>query len=426
MKQESAPLLAGLAKIEITPPAGQPMGGFGERFQDDNGASHGIRDPLFARVMVLKTPDMSAAIVVLDLLFFSSAKVVAEAKRTWGLDHVILSSTHTHSGPVPKTGGMTTWTDLNRNPAETLDFGAFSDDPWYASTERKVLAAIGEAMGKLFPARVGAAGGSLEDASLAHNRRKVEADGKVAMLWANPERVPTGPVDHTLGVIRVDDATGRPRAVLVNFGCHAVVLGSKNRLISADFPGAMAARIEEKLGPDGMAMFLQGAEGDVDPCDCGLSGENAFRTVQETGGAIANAALRVAETIGSPNATGATLRAKRSRLSIPHRREAKVSDVVVTTLLLGRNIALVTVPGEAFTGLQAALRERSPVKNTFFLGLAYSGEGIPFTIYLPTKQAATEGGYGADNTTFLEIGAGERIVNEAIASITSLVSQLEE
>jgi len=402
------------------------MGGYGDRFKEDNGASRGIHDPLFARVLVLKSADVSAAIVALDLLFFSSAKVVAEAKRKWGLDHVILSSTHTHSGPVPKTGGMTTWSDLNRSPAETLDFEAFSQDPWYASTERKVVAAIGEAMGKLFPARVGAAKESLERACLAHNRRLVGPDGKVTMLWANPERVPTGPVDHTLGVIRVDDAAGKPRAVLVNFGCHGVVLGSGNRLISADFPGALVARIEKELGPECMAMFLQGAEGDVDPCDCGLSGDDGFRTVQETGAAIAAAALRVAGGIDSSGADNAPLLAKRDLISIPHRRDDKASDVAITILVIGKDIALVAIPGEAFTGHQIALREKSPAENTFLLGLAYSGEGVPFTIYLPTKQAAAEGGYGASNTTFLEVGAGEKMVDAAVASVRTLVSRLEE
>ena len=60
------------------------------------------------------------------------------------------------------------------------------------------------------------------------------------------------------------------------------------------------------------------------------------------------------------------------------------------------------------------------VLSTFLLGLAYNGTGIPFTIYLPTIQATKEGGYGAASGTFLEVGAGERLVNGAITSMQEL------
>jgi len=156
-----------------------------------------------------------------------------------------------------------------------------------------------------------------------------------------------------------------------------------------------------------------------------LSGDEGFRRVQDTGETIADAALRLAGTIDTSGLENSTLRATSVRIAIPHRREDKTSEVVLATVLIGNDIAFVAVPGEAFTGHQIALREKSPVAHTFFLGLGYSGEGIPFTIYLPTKRAAVEGGYGADNTTFLAVGAGEQIVDAAAAAIETLVSMGE-
>lgn len=95
-------------------------------------------------------------------------------------------------------------------------------------------------------------------------------------------------------------------------------------------------------------------------------------------------------------------------------------EVGMTTVVIGPHISLASIPGEPFVQHQLDLAEKSPIEHTSLLGLAYNGSGIPFTIYLPTIQAAKEGGYGADSGTFLEVGAGERLVNEAIASMQEL------
>lgn len=149
------PLLAGLARVDITPPVGQPMGGFLDRLEVDQGRCHAIHDQLFARVLLLRTAETSVALVSVDLLMFSSEKVVRLAKQRWNIDHVILCSTHTHAGPIPNTGGMVTWSNLNVNPTEVINFNAFGDDPWFTQVEQKIVTAIGEASNTLFAARLG-------------------------------------------------------------------------------------------------------------------------------------------------------------------------------------------------------------------------------------------------------------------------------
>ena len=68
-----------------------------------------------------------------------------------GVDHVILSSTHTHSGMSPKPliigGGQPDWTRHPGDLWECVDWKALSEDAWYVETEDKVIAAIGEAIG---------------------------------------------------------------------------------------------------------------------------------------------------------------------------------------------------------------------------------------------------------------------------------------
>jgi len=430
---DSSGLKAGTAKADITPPVGQPMGGFLGRLKKNNGACEGIHDRLYARVVVLDDGDTSVAIVAVDLLFFSSQRVVNQAKDKWNVDHVILSSTHTHAGPIPKTGGMVQWSNLNVNPAEVLDFEAFAEDPWYAATEDKIIAAIGQAMKNPFPARIGAGKGTLESTYLAHNRRLVGPDGKVTMRWANPKRLPTEPVDHTVRVLRIDDDSGQSRAVLVHFACHPVTLGSRNLLISTDFPGATVTHVESQLGDGCMAMFLQGAAGDIDPYDMGLGGKYGHQIVRNTGVSLATKALKIAEAIKTRQAAKGVIRVKESLHSMG-RRVRRVSrsvartngsedptyNVGITTVVIAPDTALVSIPGEPFVQHQLDLAEKSPVEHTFLLGLAYNGSGIPFTIYLPTIQATKEGGYGADGGTFLEVGAGERLMNKAITSMQEL------
>ena len=410
-------LEAGTAKVEITPPLGQPMGGFLSRLKVKGGACEDIHDPLFARVLFLQSGTTSLAIVTVDLLFFSSHRLIAEAKSKWNIDHVILSSTHTHAGSIPKTGGMVEWSNLNVNPQETLDFEAFSKDPWYAKTEDGIIQAIGEAMQNRFPARIGAGRVEFDSVYMPHNRRHVGPDGKVTMQWDNPKRLPTKPVDKTLRVLRVDDEAGKPRAMLAHFACHPVTLGPRNRSISADFPGAAVAHLESELGDDCMAMFLQGASGDIDPYEMGLQGKYGHQIVRHAGVSLATKALEAAEKI---NTLSSEVQVKESLLSFGQRHKKDKLDVSITTITIGKDISLTCIPGEPFVTHQLNLAKAASSKHAFLLGLAYNGSGIPFTIYLPTIAATKVGGYGADSGTFLEVGAGERMIKDTLAWIEKM------
>src|SRR5581483_8817714 len=164
-------LSAGVSRVEITPPVGHPMGGYANR----QGPSTGVH----------------------DLRSFPSERVVTVARERRLANHVLIAVTHNHSGPL-------TWED------QSWPGGGRS---WFAETEQKILSAIEDAAGKMFPARIAAGFGEIY---LGHNRRRVGPDGKVTMLWRNAEKSPTGPLDSIVGVMRIDDATGTPRAIIVN------------------------------------------------------------------------------------------------------------------------------------------------------------------------------------------------------------------
>jgi len=308
-----------------------------------------------------------------------------------------------------------------------LDWPDFSEDPWYSATEEKIIAAIGEAAGNLFPARLTAGKGHYDSIYLGYNRRLVRpAHGvvpkSVITLWENPTRMPTSPVDPTVGVIRIEDEAGKPRALMVHYACHPMsMMGSP--MITADFPGAMADYVEEQLGDSCMAMFLQGALGDINPYETKMRGKYGFNMMRQGGIALGKAALRVAEGLPSPEEAKAAIQVRESLMNIPYREGDKSSAACITTLVINRDLALVTMPAAVFIQHQLNLAEKSPVPNTFLLGVSYCGRGSPFLNYVPTAQAAEEGGYGANQCTFVSADAGDRMVNAALASLGKLVGK---
>jgi len=396
-------MTAGVARIEITPPLGFPMGGYGDR----QGPSTGVHDPLYATVLVLKADGLSVAIVSCDLRSFPSERVLALARQQRLADHVLIAVTHTHSGPL-------TWEDQSW-PSKARS--------WFAATEEKIVRAIAEAARRMFPARIAAGVGEIY---LGHNRRRVGTDGKVIMLWRNAEKLPTSPVDPTVGVIRVDDATGQTRAVIVNYACHAVVLGPDNRMISADYPGHLARRVEREM-PGALCLFTQGGAGDINPyLDKQPVDQNGFGEAEKMGHALAEVAVGVARRLKpSPNIQ-ASLRAAAETFEFRDRWDkSKTIRAGLTTLLINNEIAIAALPGEPFVDLQIALRDKSEVARTFLFGYTFSAGG-QWVGYIPTIQTAAEGGYGAGYNTRLEVGAGEAMIDRAIVHLLTLLGRLKD
>jgi neutral ceramidase len=389
-------LYAGVAKVDITPPVGIAMSGYGER---TSGAA-GVHDPLFARVIVLTDGRVSLALVSTDLVWLYSEQLVTLAKEKWLLDHVVLCGTHTHSGPTDAPG------------------------PWHDSMQEKVIAAIGEAIGNLFPAHLSAASGDVDPACFGYNRRFVQPDGSVQMYWDNPQHIPNGPTDPTVRVIRIDDDMSKTRGVLVHHAAHPVVLGSGNVFISADFPGPMVQRIEQELGPDVMAMFFQGGGGDVHPYDSIMSGDAGFAAVARTGIALGNDVLRILKSNPPYETKRQSIRVQVQVLPMTYREDAtRTADVGLMTVLLNGDIALAICSGEPFVQHQLDLVAKSPVHNTFLLGYAFFGIGIPLRTYLPSLQSTREGGYGAavGSANILEVGAGEKLMDAAVSSLIEML-----
>ena len=77
----------------------------------------------------------------------------------------------------------------------------------------------------------------------------------------------------------------------------------------------------------------------------------------------------------------------------------------VTAVLIDKQIAIASIPGEAFVDFQESWRARCPVPTALFFGYTNGYHG-----YFPTIRAASRGGYGAASaSTWVEVGAGEHV-----------------
>ncbi len=425
-----AELRAGVARVDITPSGGEPMWGYEERRQP----AKGTLDPLYARVLVLDAGSPSAphrlALVTLDLgRSFgpgSLARLRAAAKQSSGIDCLLVAASHTHSAPVIK--------DEYRE----------SPPAWEQAALDKIGRAIADAANALAPARIGVGTGT---AYIGHNRLRVNADGSVSWFERNPTQIPTAPVDPTVTVLRIDHADGRPLAVLTNYACHPVVFGPDNLQYSADFPGVMNRLVETEIGGGVQSFFLQAAPGDINPYHAVTKLEqDAIGRRDWTGERLGREVVRVAKEIHSRAPDAPSIEFAESTITVrlrwdidkfraalekflgPGGIEAYGARIVpeiplpVTTVLIDKEIALMTMPGEPFVDFQTNWRDRCPVAHALLLGYTNGYNG-----YFPTIAAASRGGYGAASaSTWVEPGAGERIVDNAVARVYEMLGRLSD
>lgn len=411
-------LRAGAARVDITPPIGLRMWGFAGR----TSPSIGVWDPLYARVLVLQAGSSRLGIVILDFgrTFGPPSLARLRAATRNDVDDLIVAAIHTHSAPYIS--------DEYPNGAPA----------WETADLLKIAAAVHEASSHLVDARIGVGYGQ---AYIGHNRLHRNPDGTVSWFERDPTRLPTAPVDPTVAVLRIDTAEGKPLAILVNYACHPVIFGSDNLKYSADWPGVMDRMVGNAFASHPVAFFIQGGDGDINPYYAVTRiQQNAVRDRDWTGERLGKEAIRVAKTIRTEAATGAQIQFARDMLTFhirwnPQKWQAMrlglaragvetagtptVIHAPITTILIDKQIAIIAMPGEPFVDYQKSLRDRCPVRDCFLMGYADGYYG-----YLPTIDAAGWGGYGAaDSATWLEVGAGDRMLDHGLIRIYQMLGR---
>lgn len=292
-----------------------------------------VRAPLLAKALVLDDGANKVVVITVDMVLVTEPQV-ADIRRgvqqELGIDPaaVLISATHNHDS-----------------------FDAFPKD-----LTARIVGAVKQAGQNLAPARIGV--GTGREDRITMNRRLRMKDGS---HWTIRRATPSpkdadvaelGPVDPQIGLLRVDTAAGKPLALLYNFAGHAYC-GTPGGGISADFPG-YASRVIEEAWPGAVAIFLQGAAGDITPIQ--YKDFDAPPPTEQLGTRLGQSALQAALGI-STNGQG-TVRAVRETIQLPRRTDL-AERIQALTAQQDKLVAALIIPGCGSHGAGVALNFKS-------------------------------------------------------------------
>jgi neutral ceramidase len=379
-------LLVGYAEAVITPTLPCALTGYGVYL---GRTATGVLDDLKVRAAYLRDAAGEAcAIIAYDLVGFTipqADRVRAEVAAACGVRSasVLLSFTHTHSGP----------------PSMYLRGMGEVDADYLARLERSTVEVA---------------------------RRAVDDTGEARARWNVEEIEPISfnrvaglmePTDIRLGHLALEREGGT--LYLANYACHPVTLG-QNTMISADYPGRFCRSVERE---GSRCIFLQGFCGDIDPLRNKVRwGAGTEEDIDYYGAHLASR-LRRSDRAAKPIALP-LISASEERVSVPVERmdaalvehaaeqlrrafrtidrekverfvrewrsealaslpelakHAALDDIPVQVLSLGP-VSLAALPGEVFCQLGLTLRARFPG----LLPLGYANGNIG---YIPTASA---------------------------------------
>ncbi|OGV39436.1 MAG: hypothetical protein A2020_09415 [Lentisphaerae bacterium GWF2_45_14] len=266
-------LCAGAAKREIS--------------TDEKGVM--VNDPLYAKALVLDDGKTKVVIIAMDAVAIGGicdigddflARLRDRIGKELGIpeQNVLVNASHTHTAEP-----------MLCKPEEQLE---------------RTFDAVRQAMQNMIEVKIGA-GSGYENRVMINRTLRLKSGKAWTVRQANPcppdEEVESiGPVDPEIGIIRIDHLDDTPFAVVYNFACHPLI-GVPGGAVTANYPGFASKVIEETLGNDVMALFLQGAGGDIS--EILYKDISRPRNSESTGMMLGVSALKALENIKTANAS---------------------------------------------------------------------------------------------------------------------------
>ena len=410
----------GFAKEVITPDRGESLAGyFNPR------PNRGAYDDLFVKALVMSSGKTFSGIVLHDLCFLNHSLIetIKKALVKSGIkfaDKIIFASTHTHSGPNTQRF-----------------FGADANAEYLKSLVEKTVIAVQRAFRNLAPGEVLTA--KAECTYLAFNRRYWMKDGTVL---TNPGRLnpnvvkSEGPVDYDIPLIAFRQ-DGEIRLLIANIVNHTDTIG--NDMVSADWPGRMERELQNYFGYDLPVMTLIGCSGNINHFNIKTDADQTnYKETNRVGKCYASAiiaglnllrpikddSLKVDSTvINVPFYTISEEEFKRAKEILKKTKNCKTDenmtsegiakgegpvarffaeqliafkescsgkkrDFIMMSIKIGKDIGVVSIPGEPFTEIGLAIKEKSKFPLTMVATLAMGELG-----YIPMPECYNRGGY---------------------------------
>ena len=250
------PLQIGMAEVDITPPIGHPLAGFGGRRPK---ASSGIDKPVFARALTLSVAGQIVTILTADLLLIDRMMAETIYERT-GLNRnqLFFTSSHTHSGPGGWGEGL----------VETLIIGEFDAD-YFDQLADQLTVVVQRSQQNLQPAELAV----LQSEVTGRQRNRLDREQ---------------PTNNRMTSLLLRDAgsmaSAPPQAILTIFGAHPTILGAKTHKISGDYPSSFTSHLKQLSGAN-MVLFASGSVGDATPVR--PDGKDPFERAEKYGRAVA-------------------------------------------------------------------------------------------------------------------------------------------
>lgn len=460
---------AGYAATSITPPLGTPMAGLFHHRE-----AWAVEDDLHAKAIVLNDGKTTLAMVVCDII--SIPKVLSDLardlieKRT-GLapSNVMISGTHTHTGPLIDAG----WRlfqdrggpQENAEPGPNGMIRAVLDPGYVEWLARRIADAVSIAHRNLTPARMAAGKTTIEH--VCFNRRYHMKDGTVIFNpgFQNPDIVEVaGPTDPELITTLLESTDGQPIALWSTLSLHYVGT-DEERTLSADYYGHFGREIEQHLGCGGV--LANGTSGNINNVDVArkslLTGSAKARQVAKAVAAAAIASVMSQQRTEDVQLAASTIQVQLerypvtesdvaiatavmegdgSRQRLPDERYSfetgqrlpepvdfvwanevlRLSrlpgqDVVEVQVFAIGSFAIVALPGEIFVEFGLDAKQRSPYPTTAIISMSNQHHG-----YIPNRAAFAQGGYETfrSRMNWTAPGSGERLIDAAIDALHDL------
>lgn len=215
--------MIGISKVDITPSIGIRMDGYAKR----SSVSNGILDKLFAKSVSMRIGNNTATITSLDLL---------GVNPLWqdsvnALGNVVLTATHTHSGPIICN--------------EVLNWGSKCNDE-----ENSYVESVG------LNARR-SAGGAIDNQFPVDNI----SVGRVFVGDICRDRDDPGKNIDVYATILAFKSGVEVKPFMIHLPCHPTTLGPENTMISSDIAGWITRKLESIYGST--VVFINGAAGNI-------------------------------------------------------------------------------------------------------------------------------------------------------------------
>ena len=241
----------GFAQEIFTPPVGVGLAGYMNKRPNV-----GMYDDLYVKALIIQSGETKCGFVTFELcsitaeLFKDLEALIVEKFGQELFNNLILSATHTHTGPS-FYAGKENFDDVTRYAYERL----------LEAVER----VIRRALMNLLPGEIEV--GSVYNNPYGFVRRYFMKNGTIVTNpgWRNPEiDRPESDFDRTISIMKIVQ-DGRITAIMCNIANHGDTVGGS--VVSADWYGRFAQEIQYQLKTSIPVMVVDDASGDINHFD---------------------------------------------------------------------------------------------------------------------------------------------------------------